>query len=120
MGIYIFNRQTLIDSLRGPEDDFGRDIIPKLIKDSRVFAYSFVDNEKGTPNYWRDVGTIISESILFKGVIIGKGAQVRKAIIEQNVKVPAGTRIGFNIVEDRKRFTVSTQGVVVVGAKAIF
>lgn len=52
-GIHIFNCQTLIEALQGTEDDFGRDIIPKLIKSRRIFAYSFVDEEKGTPNYWR-------------------------------------------------------------------
>ncbi|MDF2486040.1 MAG: glucose-phosphate adenylyltransferase [Herbinix sp.] len=60
MGIYIFSwkklRQYLIDDMNTPgsNNDFGKDIIPKMLKDGeRMFAYPF----KG---YWRDVGTIQS------------------------------------------------------------
>ncbi len=57
MGIYIFNKKTLIDCLvedAADEDsthDFGHAIIPKAIDRKRVFAYKF-------GGYWRDIGTI--------------------------------------------------------------
>jgi glucose-1-phosphate adenylyltransferase len=47
---------------------------------------------------------------------IGRGAQVRRCIIDQDNDVPAGERIGFDPVEDRRRFHVSEGGVVVVPA----
>ena len=60
MGIYIFTwaklRQYLIDDEndKDSENDFGKNIIPKMIKDNqRLFAYQFDD-------YWKDVGTISS------------------------------------------------------------
>jgi glucose-1-phosphate adenylyltransferase len=69
MGNYIFNVDTLIrtleqDASKAGSHDFGRDIIPSLIKSHRVMAYDFLDNvvpgihpyeEWG---YWRDVGTL--------------------------------------------------------------
>jgi len=53
MGIYIFNRQVLIDCLDNNHNDFGKHIIPTAIKDRRVHAYNF-------QGYWEDIGTIHS------------------------------------------------------------
>ncbi|MEM9266870.1 MAG: glucose-1-phosphate adenylyltransferase [Cyanobacteria bacterium P01_F01_bin.13] len=53
MGIYVFNKQTLIDLLRrSPEQtDFGKEIIPGSARDYNVQAYLF-------DGYWEDIGTI--------------------------------------------------------------
>lgn len=65
MGIYIFSTeflfQKLIEDSDNPDSsrDFGKDIIPSIIKDWKVQAYPFVD-ENHLPVYWRDVGTIES------------------------------------------------------------
>ena len=65
MGIYIFSTEFLFQKLIEDSDnptssrDFGKDIIPSIIADWNVQAFPFVD-EKGEPEYWRDVGTIES------------------------------------------------------------
>lgn len=52
MGIYLFNREVLVDVLRGFEgEDFGREIIPAAIPSYRVMSYLF-------SSYWEDIGTI--------------------------------------------------------------
>jgi glucose-1-phosphate adenylyltransferase len=49
-------------------------------------------------------------------VDVGAEAVVRRAIIDKNVRVPRGARIGVNPEEDRARhFTISDNGVVVIG-----
>ena len=56
MGIYIFNRQTLIDLFNENPDatDFGKEIIPKTLTEGmRVTSYEF-------DGYWEDIGTIKS------------------------------------------------------------
>ena len=81
MGIYLFNTDTLLDALKSiNEDDFGQDIIPRLIPESRVYAYHFQqenviedyvyhtleNGDRGLrleprthdSSYWRDVGTL--------------------------------------------------------------
>lgn len=79
MGIYVFNYETLERVLQGSEMDFGKNIIPKMIKTDRVYAFDFnkdnkiSDYEYITENgkrrkilkertedssYWRDVGTL--------------------------------------------------------------
>lgn len=66
MGIYLFDRGVLEDALvsdaadQESRHDFGKNVIPSLIEGKRVFAYDFKDEEKSTPRYWRDVGTIDS------------------------------------------------------------
>lgn len=57
----------------------------------------------------------VSDSILFSGVSIGRGAVVRRAIIDKNVHVPPGCEIGVDPVADRERFTVTDSGLVVIG-----
>ncbi len=51
MGIYVFNRQVLIDCLNSDLDDFGKHVIPQAIGERHVNAFIF----KG---YWEDIGTI--------------------------------------------------------------
>jgi len=66
MGIYIFNTDFLFEQLikdadtPGSSRDFGKDIIPKLLGNYRVFAYPFADSATGGQSYWRDVGTVDS------------------------------------------------------------
>ena len=47
-------------------------------------------------------------------VNVGRHAKIRRAIIDKNVDIPPGVRIGYDIEEDRKRFFVSPTGIVVV------
>jgi glucose-1-phosphate adenylyltransferase len=57
----------------------------------------------------------VEESILFEGVDIGRHAVVHRAIIDKDVRVPAGARIGLDPDEDSARgLTVSAAGVTVV------
>lgn len=59
-------------------------------------------------------GSCASDSILMQGVELGAGAVVRRAIVDEGVAVPPGERIGVDPEQDRRRFTVSPGGVVVV------
>lgn len=205
MGIYCFSTEPLVrrvsqDARRETAHDFGKNIIPEMVKDGmRVFAYPFRDENKKEQAYWRDVGTIdayyeanmdltavtplfnlydenwpirtyreqfppakfvfneligderrvgkaldsvissgviisggtversvlspqvrinsfshVSDSILMEGVSIGRRAKVRKAIIDKGVRIPEGTQIGYDLEADRARFTVTSNGVIVV------
>src|SRR5213595_3727598 len=51
MGIYVFNRSVLMESLHNQLVDFGKDIIPASIKNRHVSAFIF-------KRYWEDIGTI--------------------------------------------------------------
>jgi len=56
----------------------------------------------------------VHQSVIMERVNIGRHCRIKKAIIDKDVTVPAGTTIGYDPDEDRRRFTVSPGGVVVV------
>jgi glucose-1-phosphate adenylyltransferase len=56
----------------------------------------------------------IEHSILMPGVRVGRHVKIRRAIIDRDVFIPRGARIGFDLDEDRRRHTVTEGGVVVV------
>ena len=51
MGIYVFSRDVLLETLEQPGIDFGKEIIPKALANYRVHPYIY-------RGYWADVGTI--------------------------------------------------------------
>jgi glucose-1-phosphate adenylyltransferase len=203
MGIYIFATDVMYELLfrdaarkDGSNHDFGRDIIPAMLEESRVFAYPFRDENRKQAAYWRDVGTLdayfqtnmdliqvdpilnlydrewpihtyqppypppkfvhtdpdrrgaaynsivcqgaivsggqvyrsilspgvrinsfalVEDAILFDGVEVGRHARIRRAIIDKDVKVPAGFDIGWNRHADLARgLKVTEEGITVV------
>ena len=64
MGNYIFNTEFLYEQVikdadtPGTQHDFGRNVIPSIIDNYRVYAYAFRDEATGEQAYWRDVGTL--------------------------------------------------------------
>tara|TARA_R110000772_G_scaffold167377_1_gene279090 strand:- start:1583 stop:2845 length:1263 start_codon:yes stop_codon:yes gene_type:complete len=65
MGVYVFNTEFLLEQLikdaeLGDESshDFGKDIIPNVINNSKAFAYPFRKKEGKERDYWRDIGEI--------------------------------------------------------------
>jgi glucose-1-phosphate adenylyltransferase len=205
MGIYVFRpsvmSRVLAEDQRDPRSshDFGKDIIPKLVSTGKVFAFSFIDENRKEAKYWRDVGTIdafyeanldlagvspllnlydtswpirtvpavapppkfvfaqapesgnrmgvaldsivspgcivsggrvqnsilspyvrinsycqVSDSILFENVNVGRHAKIHRAIIDKDVTIPEGMEIGFDAMEDKKRFTVTESGITVI------
>ena len=203
MGVYLFDTSDLVRELcsdtrrDGSHHDFGKDIIPALVREGQVYAYPFRDRA-GRPAYWRDIGTIdsyyeatmdlvsrkpqldlydpewvfrawqppappcksvhgytedgtlpgtvvdsivgagsiisgghvehsvlgrgvrvnsrarVGDSILMDNVRIGRHAELRRCIVDKNVVVPEGMRIGFDRGQDGCLFRVSKGGIVVV------
>jgi glucose-1-phosphate adenylyltransferase len=56
----------------------------------------------------------IDESILMDGVDVGRHSKIRRTIIDKGVRIPPHTTIGYDLEEDRQRFTVTDSGIVVV------
>ncbi len=201
MGIYAANTDFLVEQLtRDAEDktsnhDFGKDVIPAVIRDYRAFAYPFRDVQSGRQAYWRDVGTVdafweanlelidilpelnlyddkwpiwtyqqqappakfvfdddtrrgtavnsmvsggciisgavvrrsllfsnvhvnphtlIEESVILPSVVVGEGCRIRRTVIDESCRIPSGMIIGENHEEDKQRFHVTPNGVVLV------
>ncbi|WP_145198602.1 glucose-1-phosphate adenylyltransferase [Planctomycetes bacterium Poly30] len=58
----------------------------------------------------------IEDSIIMSGVEVGDHVVLKKVIVDKWVKIPSGTQVGVDLEEDRKRFTVTESGIVVVPA----
>jgi len=68
-----------------------------LSQDVRVNSYSNVD-----------------ASIIFSHVNIGRHCRIRRAIIDRDVHIPEGTVIGYDPVEDKRRYFVTPSGLTIV------
>jgi glucose-1-phosphate adenylyltransferase len=75
----------------------GRVVNSALSLDVRVNSYCEIDH-----------------SILLAHVNSGRYSRIRNAIIDRGVVLPENTMIGFEAEEDRKRYVVTLNGVVVV------
>jgi glucose-1-phosphate adenylyltransferase len=60
----------------------------------------------------------VEESVLFEGVQVGRHVKIRRAIIDKDVEIPAGTIIGFDREADKQRFFVTERGTVVIPKRA--
>jgi glucose-1-phosphate adenylyltransferase len=65
-------------------------------------------------------GSTVEESLVFRGARIGRDVKLRRTIVDKWTKIPAGTVIGHDPAEDRKRFTVTDAGIVVVPSRYDF
>ncbi len=64
MGIYLFNTDILVKRLientkkSETNHDFGKNIIPAMLKTDKIYSYSFNSKARNRSDYWRDVGTL--------------------------------------------------------------
>ena len=201
MGVYIFNTEVLLKALIADAEDpnskhdFGHNILPEMLGKKRMMAHSFVDENKQTALYWRDVGTLdsyyeanmdlcsvsptfnlydkswpirtrvrqyppakfvfgepgrtgsavnsiitagviisgasvsnsvlsqdvrvnsyseVDSSVIFSHVQIGRHCRIRRSIIDRDVHIPEGTVIGYDPVEDKRRYFVTPSGLTIV------
>ncbi|MGH2733279.1 MAG: sugar phosphate nucleotidyltransferase, partial [Actinomycetota bacterium] len=98
-------------------DDDGRrgHALDSMVSAGVIISGGIVRESVISPEVRVEAGAMVRRSVLMHGVTVGKGAMVRNAIIDKRVDIPAGARIGVNGASDRRRFTVSDKGIVVVG-----
>ena len=56
----------------------------------------------------------VEDAVLMHGVEVGRGAVVRSAIIDKEVRIAPGVQIGVDPEADRERFKISAGGIVVI------
>ncbi|WP_435236121.1 glucose-1-phosphate adenylyltransferase [Psychromonas sp. PT13] len=88
--------------------------INSMISNGAVIIDSTVTNSIISSNVHIHADSTISHSILFDNVQVGENCNLQNCIIDKHVKIPAGTEIGVNPQEDKKYFTLSENGIVVV------
>src|SRR5205807_10037394 len=63
-------------------------------------------------------GARVTDSVLLPGSVVGRNAVVNRTILDKNVVVPAGAKVGVDPVRDAELYTTSPGGVVVLGKNA--
>jgi len=75
-----------------------------------------IDRSVLSPDVWIEPEADVQDSILLDGVHIGRGAQIRRAILDRGTVIPPGARIGYDLIAESEEFTVSEKGITVVGS----
>jgi glucose-1-phosphate adenylyltransferase len=68
-----------------------------------------------SPGVHIEAGAVVEDSVIMNDVSIGQDARISRAIIDKNVRVPFGARIGVDPDLDNRRFRRSPEGIVVIG-----
>jgi glucose-1-phosphate adenylyltransferase len=85
-----------------------------LICDGCIISGGLVERSLLGPNVKVNSFSYISDSIIMNNCNIARHARIRRAIIDKNVNVPEGYEIGFDLEGDKKKFTVTESGIVVI------
>jgi glucose-1-phosphate adenylyltransferase len=81
-----------------------------------VVSGATVENSVLSPGCYVHSWSSVSDSVLLDDVEVGRHAVVRRAIVDKNVVIPEGARIGMDPEEDRARgLTITDSGLVVIG-----
>lgn len=88
--------------------------INSLISSGVILSGATINNSLLSSNVRVNGEATITNSILFDDVVVGKQCRLKNCIIDKHVKIPDGTQIGINAVEDAQRFIISNSGIVVV------
>jgi glucose-1-phosphate adenylyltransferase len=94
-------------------DGVARD---SIVSPGCVVSGGSIESSVLSPNIEVHEGARVENSVILSHAVIGRNAVVRRAILDKNVKVPEGAKIGVDSEADEARgFTVSESGVTVVG-----
>jgi glucose-1-phosphate adenylyltransferase len=89
-------------------------ILDSLVSGGCIVSGGRVQRSILSPNVRVNSYSEVHDSILLEGVNVGRYAKIRRAIIDKDVNIPPGTVIGYDHQKDKKRFTISDNGIVVV------
>ena len=96
------------------DDDRRGMAIDSLVSGGNVISGSIVRRSLLFSNVHVHSYSSIEDSVILPKVDIGEGVQLKRVVVDKACHIPAGMRIGFDPVEDAKRFHVSARGVTLV------
>ncbi len=99
----------------GPPARFiGSDVDDAHISEGALIKRATIRHSILGRNVWVNEGAVIEDSIIMDHTTVGKGARLRRAIVDRFNIIPADTEIGFDEAVDRRRWHADPSGLVVV------
>lgn len=97
-------------------DDEGRrgQAIDSIVSGGAILSGGTVRNSVIGRGVKVHTGALVEDSVIFDNCDIGRHAAVRRAILDKNVRVPEGARIGYDVERDRQLHHVTESGIVVI------
>jgi len=89
-------------------------VVNSLIAGGCVIKGGAVQRSILSPNVYIGDRSQVTDSILMEGVVVGKQSKIKNAIIDKDVKIPDKSIIGYDSRKDKKKFTATTSGIVLV------
>ncbi len=96
------------------EDDRRGVAINSLVSGGCIISGAKIRHSLLFSNVCVDDYSVVDSTVVLPEVVIGKSCNITHAIIDRGCKIPDGTSIGINAEEDKKRFFVSPNGIVLV------
>ncbi len=93
-------------------------VVDSLLSGGCVIEGAHVERSVLSPSVRIYEGAEVRNSVIMHGVTIGAGAKIKDTIIDKEVVVPDGASIGYDSEYDRKRFVLTTSGIVIVPKRA--
>jgi glucose-1-phosphate adenylyltransferase len=97
---------------RGPERQ--GELLDSLVSNGCIISGARVEHSILGPRVFVHSWAHVEDAVVFDDVHIGRHARIRRAIIDKGVLIPDGETIGYDLEKDRRRFTVTDSGVVVI------
>ncbi len=88
--------------------------INSILSGGTIISGSNVSHSVLFQNVFVDDESLVENSVLFDNVKVGRRVNLNKCIVDKHVVIPDGEVIGYDLTEDRKRFTVTEEGIVVI------
>lgn len=88
--------------------------INSILSGGTIISGGNVSNSVLFQNIFIDEESSIESSVVFDNVKIGKNVKLKKCIIDKDVVIPDNEIIGYNLTEDKNKFTVTNSGIVVI------
>ena len=99
----------------GPPARFiGGDVDNAQVAEASLVKRATIRNSILGRAVWVNEGAVIEDSIVMDHTTVGKGAHLRRTIVDRYNIIPADTRVGLDPAEDRARYHVDPSGLVVV------
>ncbi len=105
--------KTVFQSDHGHPPRTGK-ALDSLVSMGCIISGAVVRNSVLSPGVVVQSWSEVDESVILDDVVIGRRCRIKKAIIDKENYLPAGTHIGLDPKRDAERFAVTSRGITVV------